>query len=166
MPCGGCRWRKRFGNASHGDRRSLERIADSHRIAPARSRPPSKAARRRPDRTPDGKIDYNRDIRPILSDNCFHCHGPDKNHRKGKLRLDDRDAAVAKKAIVPGKPDESELVDRIFTDDADELMPPPKSHKTLTDAQKDTAQAVDRRGGGVPAALGVHHAGAAAGAGA
>src|SRR5438270_2830541 len=84
------------------------------------------------------KISYNRDIRPILSDNCFFCHGPDKNHRDGKFRLDERDSAVAKKAIVTGKPGDSGVVERIFSTDADELMPPPKSHKKLTPAQKET----------------------------
>ena len=82
------------------------------------------------------KISYNRDIRPVLSDNCFFCHGPDQNKRKGKLRLDVRDEAIKKEAIVPGKPDESELIQRIFTTDEDDLMPPPESHKTLTPAQK------------------------------
>ncbi len=81
-------------------------------------------------------ISYNRDIRPILSDNCFYCHGPDANKRKGKLRLDVREDAL-KKAIVEGKPDESELVKRIFQADPDELMPPPDSAKKLTPAQKD-----------------------------
>ena len=66
-----------------------------------------------------------------LSDNCFACHGPDKNKRKAKLRLDDRDSAIEKEAIVPGKPEESELVKRIFTNDPEEMMPPPESHKTL-----------------------------------
>src|SRR4051812_18112003 len=84
------------------------------------------------------KLVYNRDIRPILSDNCFHCHGNDKNKIKGKLRLNDREAAVAKKAIVPGKPDESELVSRIFSKDEEEIMPPPESQKKLSDAQKAT----------------------------
>src|SRR3989454_6988331 len=82
------------------------------------------------------KISYNRDIRPVLSDNCFFCHGPDQNKRKGKLRLDVREEAIAKLAIVPGKPDESKLIQRIFTTDTDDLMPPPASHKTLTLAQK------------------------------
>ncbi len=82
-------------------------------------------------------LSFNRDIRPILSDNCFRCHGPDKGHRKAKLRLDDRDAALAKEAFVPGKPDESELVRRIFTTDEDDRMPPPDSHKQLTAAQKE-----------------------------
>ena len=82
------------------------------------------------------KISYNRDIRPVLSDNCFFCHGPDQNKRKGKLRLDVREEAIAKLAIVPGKPDESKLIQRIFTTDTDDLMPPPESHKTLTPEQK------------------------------
>jgi hypothetical protein len=86
---------------------------------------------------PAKKVDYNRDIRPVLSDNCFYCHGPDQNHRKAKLRLDVREDAIAAKAFIPGKPDQSELVKRIFTKDPDDLMPPPDSHKKLTAAQKD-----------------------------
>ena len=82
-------------------------------------------------------IQFNRDIRPILSDNCFLCHGPDKNHRKGKLRLDDRDAALKKEAFLPGSPDKSELVKRIFTTDEEDQMPPPDSGKHLTPAQKE-----------------------------
>src|SRR5438045_1812466 len=78
-----------------------------------------------------GGLHYNHDIRPILSDNCFACHGPDKNKRKAKLRLDVREVAVEKEAIVPGKPDASQLVKRIDTTDADELMPPPETHKVL-----------------------------------
>src|SRR5262245_51379508 len=72
-------------------------------------------------------ISYNRDIRPILSDNCFYCHGPDAGKRKAKLRLDIREEALNRKAFVPGKPEESELVRRIFTSDLDDLMPPPNS---------------------------------------
>src|SRR6266568_879499 len=53
---------------------------------------------------PGSKLGYNRDVRPLLSDNCFACHGPDKNQRKGELRLDVREAALEKEAIVPGKP--------------------------------------------------------------
>jgi hypothetical protein len=81
-------------------------------------------------------ISYNRDIRPILSDSCFHCHGPDQKTRKGKFRLDVREDAVAKHAIVPGKPDESELIARIFTSNPDDLMPPAEAHKPLTEVQK------------------------------
>jgi hypothetical protein len=83
------------------------------------------------------KIEYNRDVRPILSDNCFYCHGNDPSHRKAKLRLDLRDEALLKEAFVPGKPEESELVARLFSDDEDELMPPAESHKKLTDTQKE-----------------------------
>src|SRR5438552_2233038 len=78
------------------------------------------------------RLEYNRDVWPILSDYCFACHGPDKNQRKGKLRLDVREAALEKEAIVPGKPNESGVVKRIFTTDADDLMPPPEMHKELT----------------------------------
>ena len=81
-------------------------------------------------------LTYNRDIRPILSDNCFACHGPDKNKRKAKLRLDDRDSATGLKAIVEGKPDDSEAIARINSTDPKELMPPPASHKKLSGAQK------------------------------
>lgn len=80
---------------------------------------------------------YNRDIRPILSDNCFACHGPDKNKRQAGLRLDVRDEAVRSKAIVPGKPQESRLIARIMATDADEQMPPASAHKQLTAEQKE-----------------------------
>src|SRR6266852_2463901 len=83
------------------------------------------------------QISYNRDVRPILSDKCFFCHGPDKNKRKGKFRLDVREDAVAKKAIVPGHPEASELIRRIRATAEDEVMPPPESHKQLTRAQKE-----------------------------
>ncbi|MCX6930981.1 MAG: PSD1 and planctomycete cytochrome C domain-containing protein [Verrucomicrobia bacterium] len=82
-------------------------------------------------------ISYNRDVRPILSDKCFHCHGFDQGTRKGKFRLDSREDAVAKGAIVPGKPQESALVTRIFSSRPQELMPPPDAHKPLTSAQKE-----------------------------
>src|SRR5213082_3449200 len=81
---------------------------------------------------PPAKIGYNRDIRPILSENCFACHGPDKNQRKAKLRLDVREVAIEREAIVPGKPEASKVVQHIFSTDPDEIMPPPKTHKTLT----------------------------------
>ena len=82
-------------------------------------------------------VSFNRDIRPILSDNCFFCHGPDAGHRQADLRLDVRDDAVAAGAIVPGKPAESTLVSRINATDAGELMPPPESHKKLDAKQKE-----------------------------
>src|SRR5260370_32280599 len=61
--------------------------------------------------------EYNRDIRPILAENCFACHGPDSAARKANLRLDQREVALKKKAFVPGKPDESEMITRIESQD-------------------------------------------------
>ena len=84
-----------------------------------------------------GEISFNRDIRPILSDNCFPCHGADRNARKAKLRLDLREVALDKGAILPGKPEKSELVARVFTDNEDDLMPPADSHKKLKVAEKE-----------------------------
>jgi hypothetical protein len=85
---------------------------------------------------PVARLQFNRDIRPILADNCFPCHGPDKGQRKADLRLDLRADAVRAEAIVPGKPDESALVERIFSGDRSQMMPPPKSNKRLTAEQK------------------------------
>lgn len=82
-------------------------------------------------------IEYNRDIRPILAEHCFPCHGPDSAARKADLRIDHRDVAIEMKAITPGKPDESGMIHRIFADDATEIMPPPKSNKKLTAQQKE-----------------------------
>ena len=87
--------------------------------------------------SPEQRIEFNRDIRPILSENCFLCHGPDKGHRKAKLRLDDRAIAVEKEAIVPGKPEKSELVARVNNPNPDDVMPPLDTHKTLTPHQKE-----------------------------
>ncbi|OYW75246.1 MAG: hypothetical protein B7Z37_14320 [Verrucomicrobia bacterium 12-59-8] len=83
------------------------------------------------------KIEYNRDVQPILSDNCFYCHGNDPKHREADLRLDIRDEAVKAEAFIPGKAAKSELVSRILTADEDDLMPPPDSHKKLTQRQKE-----------------------------
>ena len=88
--------------------------------------------------TADRGVRYNRDVRPILRENCFACHGPDSAARKADLRLDLREDAIAAAAIVPGKPDESELVRRILSADPDEQMPPPELKKHLTDEQKAT----------------------------
>lgn len=90
------------------------------------------------DEPPSDAIRFNRDIRSILSDNCFYCHGPDKNRREAELRLDDRDVAVKAGVIVPGKPEESELIARITAHERDEVMPPPESNKKLSDQQKAT----------------------------
>jgi Protein of unknown function (DUF1553)/Protein of unknown function (DUF1549)/Concanavalin A-like lectin/glucanases superfamily/Planctomycete cytochrome C len=84
-----------------------------------------------------GPVEFDRDVRPVLAENCFACHGSDSTARKAHLRLDERDAAIKKGAIVPGKPDESSLVQRICSDDAKERMPPAKTSKTLTADQKD-----------------------------
>ena len=89
------------------------------------------------------RLDFNRDIRPILSDNCFNCHGINAKSRKAELRLDVPEGAYAKNkkgrvAVVAKSPDASELIKRILTKDADELMPPPESHKKLTAKQIET----------------------------
>src|SRR6476660_1529435 len=80
------------------------------------------------------KVDFNRDIRPVMSETCFRCHGFDAKARKARLRLDLREEALkpAKSGaipIVPGQPERSEVIRRIFTDDADDLMPPAEIHK-------------------------------------
>jgi hypothetical protein len=82
-------------------------------------------------------IDFNRDVRPILSDKCFACHGPDEKHRKKKLRLDVEEDALGSGVIVAGKPEKSELVARITSTDPKQQMPPAKSGKTLTAAEID-----------------------------
>jgi hypothetical protein len=80
---------------------------------------------------------FNRDIRPILSEKCFPCHGPDSASRKADLRLDQRKAAVEAGAIVPGKPEKSELVRRIFSEREAKRMPPARSKKELSQTQKE-----------------------------
>src|SRR3954447_9464298 len=87
--------------------------------------------------------DYSRDVRPILADNCFRWHGADEQSRKAGLRLDMREAAVrggdsGDPAIVPGKPDASELIHRITSSDESERMPPPDAKSRLTSAQVET----------------------------
>ena len=79
------------------------------------------------------RIDFNRDIRPLLSDNCFACHGPDANHREADLRLDQRDSLldVERAIVISENPDESELLARIISDDPDAKMPPPGLGKEL-----------------------------------
>ncbi|MDA0814109.1 MAG: DUF1549 domain-containing protein [Verrucomicrobia bacterium] len=97
------------------------------------------------------KLGYNRDIRLLLSDRCYKCHGPDQKTRKGELSLNDpadvlrprKDGAV----LVPGKPDESVLIDRIFTTDEDDRMPPPDSGLSLTAAEKETLRRWVSEGG-------------------
>jgi len=85
-------------------------------------------------------VNFNRDVRPILAKNCFACHGPDEEARKAGLRLDTVDGATAdldgRSALIAGKPDESELVARIESDDPDTLMPPPDSGHKLSAEEK------------------------------
>ena len=83
------------------------------------------------------RVDFNRDIRPILSDKCFQCHGPDEETLEAELRLDLRESAVKNRAIVPGKPEASELMKRILAAHADDLMPPPKIKKPITEKESD-----------------------------
>ena len=96
--------------------------------------PPSAA------QTPEHVLAFNRDIRPILADKCFACHGQDAKKREADLRLDTFEGATADlgggQAIVPGDLANSELWHRINSTDEDEVMPPPASHKSLTDAEK------------------------------
>ena len=91
-----------------------------------------------PGSAPDGhKPLFNRDIRPILVENCFSCHGADSASRQAGLRLDRRDDAIEFGAIVPGDADSTAILDRICSDDAEEVMPPPSTKKTLTAEQKE-----------------------------
>ena len=86
------------------------------------------------------KIDFDREIRPLLSDRCFRCHGPNEKDRKGAFRLDQEKSALGKAEsgehpIVPGKPESSELIRRITADDVSERMPPQDSGKTLSKSE-------------------------------
>jgi hypothetical protein len=90
----------------------------------------------------EAEVGFNREIRPIMSNTCFRCHGPDKNARMAGMRLDIREQALqptdsGKIPIVPGKPEESEIIRRILTDDPSQIMPPEFAHKTLTKSQKE-----------------------------
>ncbi|MBX3444585.1 MAG: PSD1 domain-containing protein [Planctomyces sp.] len=86
------------------------------------------------------QVEFNRDIRPLLSDRCFACHGPDKNTREADLRLDTEDGLRGEAgeggAVTPGRPDDSELIRRIESDDPDERMPPPAFGKDLTPEER------------------------------
>jgi hypothetical protein len=100
--------------------------------------------RRSPAAEPGGKLDFNFQVRPILADRCFKCHGPDEKARKAKLRLDlpetaygFRDKDTGKAAIVPGRPEESELCRRIVATDDDDRMPPPASNLSLNAEEKE-----------------------------
>ena len=87
-------------------------------------------------------VDFESQIKPLLSDRCFTCHGPDEKTRKADLRLYSQEGAMAKlddnlAVIMPGKPEASELYNRLITKDADELMPPPESNLALSDKEKE-----------------------------
>lgn len=90
----------------------------------------------------DPPVDFSRDVLPILSDNCFFCHGPDQKARKAQLHFDTKEGAFrvrdGEAVIIPGKSGESELVRRISSHDEDEVMPPAKSNRKLTAKQVDT----------------------------
>src|SRR5688572_7294712 len=88
-------------------------------------------------RAPEEQLSFNASIQPILSENCYGCHGPDSGSRKAELRLDRAELAYQPHgkfgpAIVPGEPDKSPLVQRIEAQDPQERMPPPEAHKSLT----------------------------------
>src|SRR3954467_12947729 len=87
-------------------------------------------------------LSFNRDIRPILSDKCYYCHGFDPKQRKADRRLDTLEGATAEldggRAVVPGGLQKSDAWLRIISADKQEIMPPPKSHKTLSAAEKET----------------------------
>ncbi len=88
------------------------------------------------------KVDFRRDVLPVLSAKCFHCHGPDDKAREAKLRLDVREDALKERdgfrPLVPGHPEQSEVIDRITTKDEDDVMPPPKKDKPLSAAEVET----------------------------
>ncbi|MDA1038874.1 MAG: DUF1553 domain-containing protein [Planctomycetota bacterium] len=108
--------------------------------APATDAPEVNDAAARALQLPVDTLSYNEQIRPILVENCFGCHGADSASRKADLRLDQRDAAVESGAIVPGDADSSVMLDRIFSDDPEEVMPPPAVKKVLTADQKKLLQ--------------------------
>lgn len=97
------------------------------------------------------RLSYNRDVRPLLSDRCYKCHGPDSKTRKGELRLDDAgDALRSRKGgavVVPGNPQESALIERIFTSEPDDQMPPPDSGLELSTTEKETLRQWVAEGG-------------------
>jgi len=82
-------------------------------------------------------VNFARDIKPILAENCFACHGTDAETRAADLRLDEREAAIDHGAFEPGNADESSLVERLYEDGPDAIMPPADSGKKLTDAEKE-----------------------------
>ena len=120
---------------------------------------------------PERPIDFNWDVRPILSDNCFRCHGPDEKNRQAGLRLDTAEGAYAALrrpgtfAVVPGKPAESQLIFRITHANAAVRMPPQVTNKVITPQQVEILRAWIAQGARVQTALGVYGAPAGGGAG-
>ena len=105
-------------------------------------------------------VSYNRDVRPIMSDTCFRCHGPDKNARMAEMRLDIRDEALKPRPsgtipIVPDDPDKSAVIQRIFAKDPALQMPPKYAHKELTLAQKELMRRWIAEGASVRRTLGL-----------
>jgi hypothetical protein len=114
----------------------MQRLRSCFLLAVVVAAPPTRAS------TVSSGVEFNRDVRPILSENCFPCHGADSAARKAGLRLDRFEEATAPRkdsppAIVPGKPEASELVRRITVVDPDDIMPPAKTHKVLSADQKE-----------------------------
>ncbi len=83
------------------------------------------------------RVDFNRDVRPILANNCYACHGPDANQRQAELRLDRREDALSAKSFVPGDSAASEIIKRVFSEQADHQMPPADANKRLSAREKE-----------------------------
>lgn len=115
-----------------------ERTVAALPMTASKQRPPTSFASL--SKTPDESVDFNNDIRPILADKCYHCHGPDEKSRKADLRLDMEEGAFADLdghfAFVAGDAEKSEAVIRIYEEDPDSVMPPPDFHKELSDWEK------------------------------
>ena len=126
-------------------------------VFPAALRGQTKAPVASP-RVPVEKLTFNQNIQPILSENCYPCHGPDPGARKAKMRLDRAEFAYAPHdksgpAIIPGQPDKSPLVRKIEAKNPKDRMPPPEAHKTLKPEQIAVAARVGEAGCGIRRAL-------------
>jgi hypothetical protein len=112
----------------YGERERLELLSNSSSIGAQVAHAPRTVP-----------IDFDREVRPILSDNCFACHGPDENQRKAKLRFDTKEGAFAKPGVItPGDASKSKLYQRVSSKDQDMVMPPPASEHKLTEKQIET----------------------------
>ncbi|MDF1754794.1 MAG: DUF1553 domain-containing protein [Verrucomicrobiales bacterium] len=121
---------------------NYEKVIANLPVVASQQRPPTGFVNA--NHTTGAEVDFNNDIRPILADKCFHCHGPDSESRKADLRLDTEEGAFADLggyyAIKPGDAENSEVVIRLLEDDPDSVMPPPDFHKALTDREKKLIQ--------------------------